>query len=182
VFRVRAVILTAVAIAVAAVVWHRLPARSEVYAPFDVWGAMGRPLTGRAITVTVNRAEIAPEIRVDATRVAAVGQWVVVDATIRPVDRPALPHAELIVGDASYTPTDRLPPGSTLSTLIQPGFAKDGAWAFDVAPAALESHGPMTLRTWVGDGHLDSRLNIVIDDRISRPEVVSLTPTTRGAS
>ena len=75
-----------------------------------------------------------------------------------------LAHADLTVGSRVYLPTGRLPSGSTLGGDIEPGFVSNGAWIFDVAPEPLGTE-PVTLRTWVGDGRLDSRLDIALDLR-----------------
>jgi hypothetical protein len=46
---------------------------------------------------------------------------------------------------------------------VNPVITQRGSWVFDVAPALLATESdPMTLRVWVGDGRLDSRLVIRI--------------------
>ena len=59
---------TGVVIAAAAAVWHFLPTRTQVYAPFDVHGTSGRAVTGRQLTATVERGS-------DRTRSHATGQY-----------------------------------------------------------------------------------------------------------
>lgn len=182
---------SAAVIAAGAVVSQNLPAGSEIYAPFPVAGVLGEAAGGRGITATVTGVQIAPEVlvtpKVGAPKsFSAIGQWVVVQTSMRPGDRTEFAHADLTAGPRTYLPTDRLPPGSTLGGTIQPGFVSRGAWVFDVAPDALDSaprDGPVTLRAWVGDGRLDSRLeiNLVLGDsrvvrsqraEVSAPEVV----------
>ena len=58
---------------------------------------------------------------------------------------------------------------------------------FDVAPALLEpgASESLTLRVWVGDAFLDSRLVIRIptdDSRVSRSDTVDLVPPVQSAS
>lgn len=174
----------AAVIGASAVVWHDLPTRSEVYAPFPVSGVLGAPATGRALTATVSGVQIAPELEIRsekfrAASLAAIGRWLVLETEIRSGDQAERAHAELIAGPDRYLPTDRLPAWARMTGTLQPGFLTRGAWVFDVAPAAITDR-PVTLRTWVGDGFLDSRLDIRIDlrdGRVVRSEVASLPPT-----
>lgn len=170
------------AVVASAVVWHNLPANSDVYAPFTVHGTAGAPVSGRAVNATVTGVRAASTLRVDSVLnpvVAAVGRWVVVDADIRPGTDTELPHADLVAGADTYQPTDRLQLGTMLGGAIQPGITTTGSWVFDVAPAVLEAGSPLALRVWVGDGRLDSRLDIAIpptaiqtvqDARVTRPQ------------
>ena len=75
----------------------------------------------------------------------------------------------------------------TLKAEISPGIAQRGSWVFDVAPALLElgASESLTLRVWVGDAFLDSRLVIRIptdDSRVSRSDTVDLVPPVQSAS
>lgn len=178
------VMTAAAVIAASAVVWHDLPTRSEVYAPFAVSGAPGTPVTGRAISATVSGVQIAPTLEITSDRfrpvsLSALGRWLVLETDLRPGDRPEQAHAELLAGTARYLPSDRLPAWARMTDTLTPGFLTRGAWVFDVAPAALSGH-PITLRTWVGDGFLDSRLDIGIDlrdGRVAESDVASLAAT-----
>lgn len=177
--------LTAAAvIGASAVVWHHLPTRTEVYAPFPVAGSLGAPARGRAITATVSGVQIAPTLQIRAesfrsTSVAAIGQWLVLSTDMRSGDRPERARAELRVGADTYLPTDRLPPWASMNDTLEPGFVTRGAWVFDVSPEVLDGR-PITLRAWAGDGFLDSRLDIGIDlhdPRVVRSDVASLSAT-----
>jgi tripartite-type tricarboxylate transporter receptor subunit TctC len=53
-----------------AVVWHNLPAGSDVYAPFPVSGVVGEPARGRGIVATVTG--IQPQIKAGRARGLAV--------------------------------------------------------------------------------------------------------------
>lgn len=50
-----------------------------------------------------------------------------------------------------------------MGEVLAPGIRSRGSWVFDVAPSLLDARAPMTLRLWVDDGRLDSRLNIALD-------------------
>jgi hypothetical protein len=177
------------AIASAAALWHTLPEPTDVYGPFDVHAAMGQQATGRAITATVTGVRIGPQahtVSPPARTVPSAGVWVVVDAEVAATRSFELPHTELVVGPNTYIPSDRfrLAP---LGAELEPGIAQRGSWLFDV-PADLVEPGaahPISLRVWVDDGRLDSRLVITIpldDDRIHRNEVVTLEPVRKTAT
>ena len=179
--RALSVVLVAVVIAAAAVVWHDLPSPTDLYGPFDVDAPAGEQARGRAITATVTSVRIAA--RVDA--VAAAGRWVVVDTTMAAVHSTELPHADLLVGPNTYAPTERFF-FDTLRKPLAPGITQRGSWVFDVAAPLVDpgAREPLTLRVWVGGDMLDSRLVIRIpadDPRISRTEAAGLTPPEESA-
>lgn len=155
----------AVVIAAAAVLWHSLPLNTQIYAPFDVDGTVGAPLTGRNVTATVTDVRIGPTVRDEESRppsYAAIGVWVVVTAAVAAVESPDLLWAQLQVGPDTYSPTDRLPVSAQLDGQMSPGIERRGAIVFDVAPAALDAVDEVTLRVWLGDPRLDSRLRVTI--------------------
>ena len=169
-------------VAAAAVVWHNLPTPTDLYGPFNVHAEAGSPAVGRAVTATVTAVRIAPQVN----SVQPAGVWMVVDTTLEANRSTGLPHSELIVGPNTYTPTDRFFV-ETLKAEISPGIAQRGSWVFDVAPALLEpgASESLTLRVWVGDAFLDSRLVIRIptdDSRVSRSDTVDLVPPVQSAS
>ncbi|CAN3129005.1 hypothetical protein ACNUDN_13835 [Mycobacterium sp. smrl_JER01] len=162
-------------VAAAAVVWHHLPAPTDLYGPFEVRGVAGEPVPGRTVVATVTAVRIAPQVN----SVPAAGNWVVVDTVLQATRSTELPRAELIVGPNTYAPTDRFFM-DTLRAEIAPGITQRGSWVFDVA-APLVAAGaaePLTLRVWTGSDILDSRLAIAIptdDRRLSRAAAVELT-------
>ena len=168
-----------VTVAAAAVVWQNLPTPTDLYGPFDVHGEAGAPAEGRAVTATVTAVRIAPQVN----SIQAAGQFVVVDTTLEADRNTGLPHSELI---------DMHPPsmsliGKTLRAEISPGITQRGSWVFEVASALVEpdASDPLTLRVWVGDAFLDSRLVIRIpadDPRVSRTEAVDLEPPVKSVS
>ncbi len=171
-----------VTIAAAAVVWQNLPTPTDVLGPFDVHQNAGQPATGRAVSATVTRVCVTAEV----DSVQPAGTWVVVDAALEGTRSTELPHSELIVGPNTYRPTDRFFT-DTLMGEISPAITKRGSWVFDVAPelVAPGASDPMTLRVWVGDGRLDSRLAIRIPtdgSRFSRLPTVTLDSQERSAS
>ncbi len=169
-------------IAAAAVVWQNLPTPTDVLGPFDVHGDAGTPATGRGVSATVTSVRVTPVV--DSVKPAGV--WVVVNAALEGTRSTELPHCELIVGPNTYTPTDVFFT-DTLMAEISPGITQRGSWVFDVAPALVApgATDPMTLRVWVGDGRLDSRLVIGIPtqgSRFSRVGAVTLKEPERSAS
>jgi len=179
--RALSAVFVAVVIAAAAVVWHHLPAPTDLYGPFDVDTQAGEQARGRAVTATVTSVRIAGQI----DGVAAAGRWVVVDTTMAAVRSTELPRADLLVGPNTYAPTDRFY-FDTLRKILSPGITQRGSWVFDVAAPLLEpgARQPLTLRVWVGSDMLDSRLVIRIpadDPRISRTEKARLTPPQESA-
>ena len=117
--------------------------------------------------------------------VAAGGLWAVIDATVEATLASEIPHAELIAGPNTYTPSDRFP-FHTLGGGLAPGIVQRGAWVFEIPAPLLEADATqfVVLRAWVGDGRLDSRLAVRIgldDPRVSRLDVVALDrPTEVG--
>jgi hypothetical protein len=175
-------ISTVAAIAAAAVVWQNLPTPTDVLGPFDVHATAGTPATGRGVTANVTSVRVTP----DVDSVKPAGLWVVVNATLAGVCCTELPHSELIVGPNSYGPSDVFFT-DTLMGEVSPGITQSGSFVFDVAPplVAPDSDEPMTLRVWVGDGRMDSRLVIRIPQsgpRFNRVDSVTLKKPEQSAS
>jgi hypothetical protein len=171
-----------VVVAAGALVWHHLPTPTDVYGPFDVHADAGTRALGRGIDATVTGVRIAAKVN----SVQAAGQWAVVDAALEGTRTTELPHAELIVGPNTYNPSDLFFP-KTLGAEISPQFTQRGTWVFDVASALLArgADQPMTLRVWVGDGRLDSRLVISMttdDPRVVRTDAVDVVPPVESVS
>jgi hypothetical protein len=181
-------VVTAAAVAAAAVVWHNLPVNSQIYAPFDVTADAGTPATGRNISATVLGTQITASVRPENGRPAqldAAGVWVVVNATVTAVQHPGLLRVQLQVGPNTYAPTDRLPPSVTPGGTMQPAIEYRGNWVFDVAPEVLDSVDTVRMRLWLGDERLDSRLVVRIPlngSQVSRLEVVRLPRPELSAS
>jgi hypothetical protein len=170
-----------VVVAAAAAVWHNLPTPTDVYGPFDVRGAAGEPVHGRAVTANVTSVRIAPQVN----SVQAAGSWVVVDTTLDASLATELPRADLIVGPNSYVPSDRYFL-DTLGAEIAPGITARGSWVFDVASQLVEpgASETITLRVWVGTDILDSRLVIDVpagDPRISWNDDVKVARSVMSA-
>jgi hypothetical protein len=162
------VLLTVLVIAAAALLWHALPVKTQIYAPFDVHGRIGKPLTGRGLRATVNGAGIAPTAvaRPAGHPSTATGIWVVVDTTLESTDTAETAQTDLLVGPNTYTPSEQFLTGVGY---LQPGIAQRRFWVFDVAPDVLESVTAVVLRIWLSDPRLDNRL--LIDIPLDRAEV-----------
>lgn len=169
---------TAVVIAAGAALWQYLPTPDDVYGPFDVTAGMAQQAAGRAIQAEVTGVRTGSRIRkIQTTPVLAeaVGIWVVIDGEAMTTRTVEVPNVELSIGSDIYVPTDRLG-FLPLVGALNPGITVRSSWIFDV-PAALVGPGapPMSLRIWVGDGRMDSRLVIEIpqhDSLISRSATI----------
>lgn len=176
------VLSTVLAIAASAVLWHRLPVATDIFAPFDVHGDIGLPTAGRNLTAAVDGVTIAPILTAKYDKkLGAIGVWLVVDGSFDVDSDPGLLHTELLVGPNRYSPADLMvyePP------LLQPGITDRRGWPFDVAPKVLEGVDSVVFRAWLGDGRLESRLVIDIplnDNRVQHAPRVDLTPPERVA-
>ncbi|MEH3135528.1 MAG: hypothetical protein PGN30_11065 [Mycolicibacterium neoaurum] len=173
---------TAVVIAAAAWTWHSLPIPDEVFAPFDVEVAMGQQATGAAITAQVDAVRIGPRVRktqYPPGNVDAVGVWVAVDGAAMTTRSDQVPSVELIVGPNTYVPTSRLGVIPVTGSLA-PGIRASGSWVFDVPPDLVApGRGRITLRMWVGDWRLNSRLVFDIDltdPAVHRTDLIDIGP------
>lgn len=181
--RGRAALIAAPILVAAAWLWQHLPDSLDVYGPFDVHGGFGTATTGRALAVTVDDVELAPEV-FGATRlsagpaVAAAGRWVVVSATVSATSESVVPSVALRVGPNTYRPSDRFF-AYTLGERVDPGISQHGTWVFDVPPALFDPPGadPFALVVWPGlDERLDNRLVINLRGHLeSRTATVALT-------
>lgn len=180
--RVLGALVTVVVIAASGVVWHDLPTPTDVLGPYDVHGVAGAPVVGRGVSANVTSVRVATQVN----SVKAAGLWVVVNTALEGTRTTELVHSELIVGPNTYTPSDVFLT-DTLMGEISPGITQRGSWVFDVAPdlVAPDSSMAMTLRVWVGDGRLDSRLVIGIPldgSRFAREAAVTLKKPQESAS
>lgn len=176
-------VLTVVAVGLAALIWHHLPAQLAIYAPFDVRAGINTEAVGENLSAAVTGASIASRIVKPPSRkpVTAAGTWVMTATALNVRNAPVLPHADLLVGPNTYVPTDRL-----LSTcdLVQPGLTLHCVWVFDVPVDLLHSMRSVVLRVWGGDERLDSRLviDIPLDDAIiARPATIIVPPAEIGS-
>jgi hypothetical protein len=167
------VLLTALVIAAAALLWHNLPDMMDVEGPFDIDGTVGEQVSDRALSVTVTGVRLGSQLRAPSRPpVKATGEWLVVDAELSGANDPVLPLVELRIGPNTYVRTDRFRP-TQLGTELAPGIPQRGSWAFDVAPQLIGGSEPVSLRLWHDDGRLDSRLVVRIPrddiDRVDEP-------------
>ncbi|BBY67275.1 hypothetical protein MHEL_55180 [Mycolicibacterium helvum] len=170
--------LTVVAVALAALIWHHLPAQSSIYAPFDVHAGINTAAVGDNLSATVTGAAIAPTIEKPPSnkQIAAAGTWLMAATSLDATNAPVLPRADLLVGPNTYAPTDRL-----LSTngLVQPGLTLRCVWIFDVPVDVLNSVKSVVLRVWGGDERLSSRLVMDIplaDASVNRSHSIVIPP------
>lgn len=176
-----AVATVAVVIA-AALVWHNLPTPSKVYRPFDVHGELEQQVSGRLFDLTVTGVRTGRQAEVPGRRpVAALGEWVLVDADLVATSQYVLPRAELLIGANTYVPSDRFGLNQ-LGTELAPLITQRGSWAFDVDPTLLGPSTTLVLRVSSGDTRFDSRLvvSIPFSDAVAEKTLV-LTPAEAKA-
>jgi hypothetical protein len=179
------VVAIAAVMAVAAAMWHHLPTPDDVYAPFDIDAGMGEQATGRAIAVEVTGARIAPRIRMERLRAPtldALGMWVAIDSEAMTTLADEVLRVDLVAGPNTYGPTERIGV-MPLRGSLTPGIVTRSSWVFDV-PAELVAPGEqhISLRVWVRDGRMDSRLVMDIplnDSRVSRSDLIVIEPATQ---
>lgn len=182
------VVATMAVIVCAAALWHWLPTPDDVYGPFDVDAGIGQQAIGRGIETRVTGVRIAP--RIDKKQppqqlIDAVGIWIVIDGAAMTTRTGEMPTAQLMVGADTYVSTSRVGVFTLKGALI-PGIVLSGSWVFDVpADVVVSGARPISLRVWVGDGRLDSRIvtDIALDGpHISRSDVVALEPATQAGT
>jgi hypothetical protein len=180
--RALAAVGVVVTVAVAAVLWQNLPTPTDVLGPYEVRGDAGTSTTGRGVTATVTDVRVAREVN----SVKPAGVWVVVNIAVEGTVSTELAHSQLVVGPNTYTPSDVFFTHTVFGE-ISPGITLRVSWVFDVAAAlvAPESSDLLTLLLWVGDGRLDSRLNIRIPthgSHFDRVDEVTLRKPESSAS
>ncbi|MFJ4175419.1 hypothetical protein [Microbacterium sp. NPDC089696] len=134
-------------------------------APFVTAATLGDPATARNLAVTVTDVRAARTVT-DAGGWSAEGTWVVVDleaAAVVAQQNARLTLVELVVGDRTYSATDR---GTTFrGQSLVPGVPRSGALAFELPADALT--GTATLRLGapgVASGaELDGVIEMTID-------------------
>lgn len=180
---VRTAAATVAVLVAAAVLWHNLPAPSDVYRPFDVRGGIGQQVSGRLFDLTVTGVRAGQQVQAPRRPpVPALGEWMLIDADLRATSQFVLPRAELLVGANTYIPSDHfqfVQLGGELAPLI----TQQGSWAFDVAPALLDPSAHLTLRVWSGDSRFDSRsvVDISFGDAVRAPDPLILAPVREDA-
>jgi len=158
------VLLTAAAFAT----WHLTPVSTLSYSvaavryPFDVHMAVGEPARGRTVIAEVEQVAGAGEV--DTGDEVLGGTWVVVDLVLDATGadpRTSLDLAELVIGAATYTPTERLA-GTLDGSTVAAGLPRRGSIVFEIP--ADTAHGSARLR--IGDDplvRLGDRLVLDID-------------------
>ena len=173
--------ITAILVAAAALLWHHLPVPTRIYAPFDVHGALGNPVRGHSLAVTVTGVRVAPKGKFamgkfTSSTKSAAGTWMIVDATMSALSSSEFSSADLMLGGNTYQLSLSAPPG--FGVRVDPGLPQHGHWAFDVAPELLQpsTAKPLQLRVWSGgEERLNSRIVINLDTRpLERADVVTV--------
>ncbi|HXS86140.1 MAG TPA: hypothetical protein VN741_10930 [Mycobacterium sp.] len=180
--------LTAVLITAAALLWHRLPVPTQIYAPFDVHGSLGSPVRGRTLDVTVTKVRVAPKAKFalgqrSSSTVSAIGTWLVVDATVSALTSSEFVSADLMLGGNTYQQALRAP-ARGFGVRVDPGLPQHGYWVFDVAPELIQPTitGPLQVRVGAdSDGRLNDRLVIDLANRpLESSQIMAIKPFEIG--
>jgi hypothetical protein len=180
--------LTAVLITAAALLWHRLPVPTQIYAPFDVHGSLGSPVRGRTLDVTVTKVRVAPKAKFalgqrSSSTVSAIGTWLVVDATVSALTSSEFVSADLVLAGNTYQQALRAPTRG-FGVRVDPGLPQHGYWVFDVAPELIQPAitGPLQVRVGAdSDGRLNDRLVIDLANRpLESSQIMAIKPFEIG--
>lgn len=135
-------------------------------AAFSTVAVLDEPVTVRNLEVTVTDVHAASRVT-DADGWSAEGTWIVVDleaASVVTQEAATLGLAELVIGDRTFSATDR---GTTFAEQrLFTGVARAGSLAFELPADALT--GPATLRLGVPSG---SPNEVLLDGLIELPLV-----------
>ncbi len=114
-------------------------------APFPTVAALDEPVAARNLAATVTDVHVATRVT-DAEGWTAEGTWLVVDltaATVVTQQSATLRLAELVIGDRTFTATDR---GTTLvGQRLFTGVPRSGSIAFELPADALTGSGVLRL-------------------------------------
>lgn len=135
-------------------------------APFVTAAELGEPATARNLAVTITDVHAARRVT-DAAGWTAEGTWLVVDLEASSVvsqDAAHLTVANLIIGDRTFTATDR---GTTFARQsLVTGVPRAGSLAFDLPEDALSGEAVLQLAVpsgALGDVPLDGMIEMRID-------------------
>lgn len=171
--------VAAAVIALAAFVAEQRPDDRTSQRSFVATGALGSLVDGRDLQATVHGVTIADELRVGRQELRTTGRWVVADVTVGvETDPSSVGTAQLVVGERTYSSTNRLPRNALTSTLLQPSLPRRGLIAFEVPESAAQSSVDLGLAR-SGDPRLDSMLTVTVDlGEAETTDVVEITAPT----
>lgn len=166
-------------IAIAAFVAAQRPDDLTSQRSFAARGGIGTLVDGRDFQATVNKVIVADEIRVGGQELATTGRWIVADVTVGvETDPSSVGTARLVIGERTYTSTQRLSQDDLSTTHIQPGLPRRGLVAFEVPEAAAAAIADLGLAR-SGDPRLDSMLTVTVDlGEAETTDVVEITAPT----
>ncbi len=135
-------------------------------APFVTTAELGEPAVTRNLAVTITDVQAARRVT-DAEGWAADGTWLVVDleaASVVSQDAAILSIATLIIGDRTFTATDR---GTTFTWQpLVTGVPRSGSLAFELPSDALSGQAVLQLAVpsgAIGEVPLDGMIELPID-------------------
>ncbi|MFS0734383.1 hypothetical protein ABC304_01025 [Microbacterium sp. 1P10UB] len=137
------------------------PSDDAAVTPFDVSGAIGDSVSGRAFEASVTDVRLGD--RAEADGWSAESTWVVVDVTAQALldeQGSLLGHADLIVDGVRYRASER--PTSVFRTGLSVGLPRSGSIAFEVPAGVTERSGVIELGL-TEETRLDSVVRVPVD-------------------
>nr|WP_315267150.1 hypothetical protein [Microbacterium lemovicicum] len=137
------------------------PSDDAAVTPFEVPGALGSPLSGRAFQASVTDVRLGD--RAEAGGWSAEGTWVVADVTAQALldeQGSLLGHADLIVDGVRYRASER--PPSIFRTGLSVGLPRSGSIAFEIPADVAQRAGVIELGL-SEETRLDSVVRVPVD-------------------
>lgn len=158
------------ALAGSAVLVAGAPDNEDITAPFLQQGGLGDTVSGRTLTVVVEKVRLTRYLDVkynDAGDTSTKGVWVVVDTVLTArLGTLVLGEAELRIDGVRYAVSDILPAPTSLQLSYGPDVPQRGSLVFEVPESALASpgaaHAAIAFLT-TSDPRLDSFPVVVVD-------------------
>lgn len=155
---------------VAAVVAHTAPSEEVWQAPMVVSGVLGERIGGRNIEATVDEVRVAETVTVSTGWSGTTsGVWIVVDASVSAVVDEfgaRLGTANLVIGAATYSASERPDLGSIQGMGLTIGIAQSGPLLFEVPRSLLSTDAASAARIQLAisnDPRLDSLIVVTVD-------------------
>jgi len=169
---------------VAGFVIHTTPTDAQRDAPIVVSGAIGSPLSGRNIAVTVHEVHLADVVSTASWQGETEGVWVVVDASAAAVETEngALLNAALVIGDRTFSASGRPGLDTIADQSLAVGIPITGPIMFEVPVDAANGRAELRFAQ-NGDPRADSVLAVAVDlSGLELEEMLTASEISRGGS
>lgn len=152
-------------------------------AGMPVRGVVGKPVSGRDLTATVQQAVTTPQLLAAGKTVTTTGRWLVITAqATAPLDNSTpLNGARLMINGAEYSPTERAD-GTLAGASLETAIPITGQLIFEIPADALAAARSTQLElSYQADNRLDSILQIPLPPADLRHRAsVDVTPLQWG--